>query len=407
MALLVPLAGIAVATHGPRTLDLNPESSQAALRSRVKFRASLEDLSGNPSPADTAVTVYFEVDGPGDPGTTGTADGKSFDSPDLRCTIGPGEGGCRKSYANSSGNIGKDTIWAWISDTDLDDEEGPNAKETQGKFAEPDGTDVIVATWFQGLPASASLDCNPEVSTVTVGSSKTLECVVENQGTPLNGWEIDAENLSPAVNDPDNSASGNKKADYNGSDPETHCITGDTAPGRCRMTIPSESPAEAGLARICFWVDEEGDESFHPEIDVEWDGALCDTEPVNAPEKDNRTDKVALYWKLRRTVSLRSSKSTVHRGREFGLSGVITRTSSAAVTPSTCLGSQRVLIRRDVLRDGHPDNYVLIRSLPTDAAGRYFTKVKGYRSANYKASVVPTNKCYKASSPRIVVQVTK
>src|SRR5215210_6040911 len=102
MALLVPHAGVAMGNHGPRSLDLNPENSMAALRSRVRFRATLEDASHNPLPADSAVTIYFEIDGPGDPGTTGTADGKSFDSPDLHCTIAPGEDGCRRSYANRS-----------------------------------------------------------------------------------------------------------------------------------------------------------------------------------------------------------------------------------------------------------------------------------------------------------------
>src|SRR5215210_6611807 len=102
ISLLVPHAGVAMANHGPRSLDLNPENSMAALRSRVRFRATLENASHNPFAADTAVTIYFEVDGPGDPGTTGTADGKSFDSPDLQCTIAPGEDGCRRSYANRS-----------------------------------------------------------------------------------------------------------------------------------------------------------------------------------------------------------------------------------------------------------------------------------------------------------------
>jgi hypothetical protein len=406
IALSVPLAGTAAANHGTRSLDLNPESSNAALRARVKLLATLEDEAGNPSPATGDVTIYFEVDGPGDPGAgTGVADGTSFGSPDLRCNIAAGEDRCRDSYANVSGNTGDDTIWAWISDTTPDDAEGLNAKYSGGLQLDPDGTDVVTATWFAGLPSSATLDCNPDVSTAVVGSSKTFECDVSSRGTPLNGWDIDAENLSPAVNDPDNSASGSKKADYDGTDPRTQCVTGDSAPGRCRMTIPSESPAQAGLAQICFWVDEEGDNSFHPEVDVEWDGALCDTEAVGAPERDNRTDKVALYWKLRRTISLSSSKSAVYRGRTFRLSGMITRTSSAVVTPSTCVAAQRVLIRRDVLRDGRPDHYELFRSLTTGAEGRYRTKVKAYKSANYRASVVPTYKCFMASSLRRTVRI--
>jgi len=392
----VPPAGVAVANHGARTLDLSPETSKAALRVRVRMRATLE-IDNKRSPVTAPVIIKFEVDGPGDP----TDDGKTFDTPDRQCTVKIGNDGCRKSYANPTSNTGDDTIWAWIEDTPPDETEGQSIGPSPGSQPEPDGTDAVTATWFEGLPGSATLDCNPEVSTTTVRSAKTFTCNLRNPGGQLAGWEIDAENLSPKVNDPDDSATGGKGedgADYGGNAPETPCVTDGS--GQCRMTIRSETPAQAGQARICFWVDEEGDNSFHPKVDVEWDGALCDTETVTAPEKNNRTDKVALSWKHRRTVSLRSSKSRIRRGQKFRLSGAIKRTSGAS---STCLASQRVLIRRNVLRDGNP-NYVAFRSLKTNGDGRYRTKLRGKRSADFKASAVPTRSCFGASSRTVRVK---
>ncbi|MFN2490424.1 MAG: hypothetical protein ABR529_11940 [Actinomycetota bacterium] len=267
----------------------------------------------------------------------------------------------------------------------------------------------MLATWFEGLPGSARLNCNPETSVREVGAAQSYLCTVldvrNDPGTPLDGWEIDAENMSPGVNDPDDSAKGST-ADYDGADATNGCVTGETSPGKCRMTIASESPAQAGLARICFWVDEENDASFHPEISVEWDGGLCDTENVDAPEKDNRTDLVALYWKLRRTISLSASRAKVRRGGTFKLSGVIKRTSTDAVAgPATCVAAQRVVIRRDVLRDGRPNEYSALKSVKSGRGGRYSAKVTARRSARYRATVAPTTRCFKAASPARRVRV--
>lgn len=402
VALFLPLAGSAVASHGNRYLDVNPETSKAALRARVQMSATLKDpATQQASQVNAQVTINFEVDGPGDP----SGDGPDFSTPDLTCNIKAGSSGCRKGYANIGGTTGDDTIWAWIGDTALDQTEGLNGKTMPGVQAEPDGTDLIGATWFAGLPATGSLNCNPDTSIVQAGSAKTFTCTVQDQSTNpatrLSGWEIDAENLSPSVNDPDNSSSGNKTADYDGADAGTACVTNGS--GQCAMTIPSETPGQAGLAHICFWVDEENDQSFHPPS-VEWDGGLCDTETAGAPENDNRTDVVALSWKLHRTISLKSSKSSVKRGKTFRLSGAIKRTTTGAAGPaSTCRGSQTVIVRRDVLRDGKRNVFSKLKSVKSGPQGRYHTMVTGRKSARYKTTLDPGSRCYKAaSSPKTV-----
>ncbi|CAN5537699.1 hypothetical protein BH24ACT26_BH24ACT26_09740 [soil metagenome] len=398
-SLLLPLGGVALAEQGPRSLDLNPETSHAALRSRVKLAATLEDpTTGKAAPVDADVTIYFEVAGPGDPGTGTGPDGRSFESPDLRCTVKAGTAHCRKSYANAGQATGRDTIWAWVDGTAIDDTEGQSIKTEQGSQIDPDGTDVVNATWFDGLPASASLDCNPDVSSAAAGSSKTYTCAVMDRRTPLDGWEVDAENLSPDINDPDDSATGSKSADYDGDNASTRCITGDTGAGQCRMTIAAEDARQVGTAHICFWVDEEGDNSFHPSVDVEWDGALCDTEAVNAPERDNKTDVVALSWKFRRSISLRSSQGVIARGKRFRLSG------SVSASASTCVASQTVVIRRNVLRDGSK-KYSRFKMVRTDQAGRYSVRVKARKSASYKASVGAGARCYAARSGARKVRV--
>ncbi|MFN2488530.1 MAG: hypothetical protein ABR529_02070 [Actinomycetota bacterium] len=398
--LLLPLGGVAVA-EDPPYLDLNPETSKAALRSPMRMAATLTDATGQPSPTNAAVIVNFEVDGPGDPGTGTGPDGVSFDSPDLRCTVAVGSATCRKSYQNLSGADGQDKVWAWIDGTTVDETEGQSVTTEPGSHLERDGTDVATPTWFAGLSETASLDCSPEASTVAASSSKTITCTVKDGGTPLDGWQIDAENLSPTVNDPDDSATGSKFADYNGGDAGSSCVTGDAGSGQCRMTIAPESPAQAGRARICFWVDEETDGSFHPDGRVEWDGTLCDTESVAASEADNRTDAVAISWKFRRSISLKSSKKSVARGKRFKLSGSITANSS------TCKQAQKVVIRRDVLNDGRPKKFSFFKSTTSGSLGAYSISVKARKGAKYQARLVTSSKCYAAGSGAKRVRVRR
>jgi hypothetical protein len=409
-ALVVPLGGVgrAHAGHTGPYLDVNPETSRAALRASVKMSAALTNATGVRVNAGSDVVVNFEVDGPGDPGTGTGPDGRSFDSPDFRCTIHAGEDHCRKSYANRNNNPGEDTVWAWIGTTPDDPDEGQSVRTEPGAHVDgkpsdapydpatgtgthqsPDATDVVSATWFDGLAGTATLDCTPEAATAAVGGSKTFTCAVRN-AIVASGWQIDAENLSPGVNDPDNSAAGTKGADY-----DSKCVTG--GDGRCTVTIPAERPAAAGRAVLCFWVDEEGDSSFHPGGRVEWDGSLCDQEAVGAPEGDNKTDLVGLTWRFARTISLRSSKRVVARGRSFVLTGSIASGAAA------CKRAQRVVVQRDAFNDGRTQ-YAAFRSTTTGARGGYSVTIQARVGARYRAVVAATSTCTAATSGSVTVR---
>ncbi|HEX2235100.1 MAG TPA: hypothetical protein VHK89_02390, partial [Actinomycetota bacterium] len=169
---------------------------------------------------------------------------------------------------------------------------------------------------------------------------------------------------------------------------------------------PSESPAALGTAQICLWVDEENDASYHPHVNVEHDGALCDQETAGGAENDNRTDVVSVTWKLRRSVSLVASKRSVARGGSVTLRGAVARTTTAAVQApaSTCVAGQTVLIKRDVLRDGNPA-FVDFKTVRTGPAGGYTTSFKVWSAARYKAVVRTTARCFGASSALKTVSV--
>src|SRR5918999_4081441 len=65
-ALVVPLGGVgrAHAGHTGPYLDVNPETSRAALRASVKMSAALTNATGVRVNAGSDVVVNFEVDGP-------------------------------------------------------------------------------------------------------------------------------------------------------------------------------------------------------------------------------------------------------------------------------------------------------------------------------------------------------
>jgi hypothetical protein len=383
-ALLVPLGASARADHVPTGpyLNLDPEMPRTATRDRVKMRALLMNAAGNAVAANVETVVNFEIEGPGDP--EGGTSSPSFDTPDRTCKIAIDKTHCRLSYANVDG-AGFDNVWAWIAGTTPDEAEArsidPAKGGNPGTHADPDTTDVATPEWFLGLAPNASLDCDPERSTVAAGRSKTFTCTVSNNG-PVGGWEIDGENLTPGVNNPD--APGSRTADYN-----TACVTGSN--GRCTVTIPAQSASQAGRAVICFWVDEEQDASFHPAGRWEWDASQCDSEAARAAEGGNHTDLVSLTWKHRRSVTIGSSRDAVARGQSFRLGGRITSTSAA------CAASQRVTVHRDVLNDGRVAFSVLRRTTST-SNGRYTVTVRARRAARYKVSVTATAKCLAAAS---------
>jgi hypothetical protein len=292
-ALVVPLAGLAVATHGTRTLDVTPETDDNTTGATHTLTATLS--AAPDAGAANSVEIDFEITGPGDVDA-----GDTPTSPDRTCTIQNPNVSCTVSY--SSAVAGNDTIRGWIdhdkdnATTEADLTEGQNEATTPGSKTEPDDTDVVTKTWFTGLPGTVRLDCNDasgndtETNPVTgPNSSETYTCTVVDIGsTPpgaaVSGQRIDGENLNGA-NDLDNSATAGT-ADFNDA-----CTT--AANGTCTLVITS-AESQAGSADICFWIDEDNDAAFDP-AGGESDGGGCG-EAVGATENDNKTDKVNKTW---------------------------------------------------------------------------------------------------------------
>jgi Bacterial Ig-like domain (group 1)/RTX calcium-binding nonapeptide repeat (4 copies) len=305
VALVLPMAGVALANHGTRTLQVTPETDDNPVSTTHTVTATLDAAVDATS---GTINIDFEVNGPGDPETP---DAYSPTSPDFSCDVTSGSS-CTISY--SSTVVGTDQIDGWIDHDknnatltgELDQAEGPDAGnpavdepsggvDAPGGIAEPDTTDVVTKTWVTALPSGTVLDCDDasgddtETNPVTgAGSRETYTCTVidtaPNPDVPVSGARIDAENLNGA-NDPDNSAAAGTP-DFNDA-----CTTGGN--GKCTITIaPTES--QAGPADICFWIDEDVDNMFDP-AGVESDGGDCE-EPVNAAENDDKTDTVIKTW---------------------------------------------------------------------------------------------------------------
>jgi hypothetical protein len=329
IVLVVPFAGVAVANHGTRTLQVTPETSNNPIGTTHTLTATLSSAADATS---GAIEVDFEISGPGD-----TDGGDTPSSPDKECMVAVGSATC--TVTSTSSVAGTDTIRGWIDHGDdaaveADTTEGADAgnptvdepaggTDVPGGTAEPDLTDVVLKTWSGA--AGAVLDCDDasgndtETNPVTgPSSSETYTCTVidsaPNPDVPVSGVRIDAENLNGA-NDPDDSAAAGTP-DFNDA-----CTTG--ANGTCTVTIAA-SESQAGPADICFWIDEDADNVFDP-AGVEIDGGECE-EAVGAPENDDKTDTVTKTWGglEPRNIDARPEEATNAPGTVHRVTAVVT-----------------------------------------------------------------------------------
>lgn len=345
--------------------------------------------------------------GPGDPNN----DGNSPDSPDLTCIItgidDPDTKSldesieCRVSYQGVVADPpAYDEVRGWIDHDPSDDiveadmGEGPDEKLEPGDIPEPDGTDVVLRKTYEALPAGAGLDCSPERATIPVsgaGSSHAVTCSLTSDGAPLAGWLIDGENLNGA-NDPDNDDGFAESIDY-----DDICTT--DAQGRCDFTIDPVDE-ETGSARLCFWVDEDDDSSFHRTPPR--DGSQC-VEGVDAPENNNQTDVIEVTWMeaptaASRALTLSASKQTVTFGRGFVLGGEVQSTDAA------CAGGVDVIIERTATGGGAFETF---ETATTSEDGSYRVPHSGDRTASYRALVGEAPGCEAATSEQTTVKVRK
>ncbi len=293
MAILGPLAGPALSSH--TTIDATPNSDTNPVGTSHSVTAT------TPGPG---VLVNFNIAaGPNsdDAEPLGTAS-------DFECTtdaVAPHQ--CVFSY-EGTGGAGTDQIRVW-SDEGADDD----------VFQEGEPTDLVTKTWVEQDPATARLDCTPESGTNPVGgpdSSHEITCTVtDSSAKPFLGAEVDFENETTNVNDPDDNATRTDSGLPPAGGPETSCSTSDEpdSDGTCSVTYDSEG--ETGTATIRAWVDEDGDNATD-----EADGS----EGIGQADSDG-TDVVSKSW-----VGSTVDASPETDSNPVGTEHTITATTSAA-----------------------------------------------------------------------------
>ena len=95
IALVAPMAGVAVANHGTRTLQLSPETDDNPVATTHTVTATLDAAADGTS---GTIEIDFEVNGPGDPDTP---DAYSPTSPDFTCNITSGNSSCSRVIRTS------------------------------------------------------------------------------------------------------------------------------------------------------------------------------------------------------------------------------------------------------------------------------------------------------------------
>jgi hypothetical protein len=264
IAILGPLVGPAGASH--TTIDASPNSDTNLVGTSHSVTAT------TPGPG---VFVNFNIEtGPNSDGAPplGTTS-------DFECTtdaVAPHQ--CAFSY-DGTGGAGMDEIRVW-SDEGTDDD----------VFQEGEPNELVTKTWVEQDPATATLDCSPESGENPVSgpdSSHEITCTVtDSSGEPFLGAEVDFENESPTVNDPDDNATRTDSGLPPAGGPERSCETPDEpdSNGTCSVTYPSQG--ETGTATIRAWIDEDGSNTTDESDGAEGAGQ----------SDDDGTDVVTKTW---------------------------------------------------------------------------------------------------------------
>jgi hypothetical protein len=385
-ALLVPVASAWGAAPAGANIEADPENETVPTGTKHRIVVALENGTVNPS---SPVNVVAEIDGPNDP----RADGSTPSSPDipLACSItgvnNPNTTGLNEETTcdfKYTGTVaGTDTIRIWFEGSSPDASEPANDPDL-------DQTDVLLARWFDPIALGSSLNCSPESSSNPVSgpqSGQPYLCTLQRpSGGPLAGQEIDGENLEGA-NDPEaTSADDAKSADY-----DSFCTT--NLKGQCRGTVPGLN--DPGRATICFWADE--DHNALAGGRTARNGAAC-SEPVNAPDLNNTTDKVVTQWRYGRSATLQASAQAVRAGGRVRLSGKVTSDAPG------CFAGVTITIKRDVL--GGARTFSPLKTIKSSDTGSFSTYIAARKSASYKATLGSTAVCSAAASPGRYVKVT-
>jgi hypothetical protein len=170
--------------------------------------------------------------------------------PDATCTTAatPTPGSCQISFHSST--EGEDTVRAWIEDgtfpigdeADTDEEQDEAVTPGDPAATEPDITDVVDVTWFDG-----TLNIEPEEGTFPLSTEVSFEATVLEEdpagpdpAVPLVA-NVDAEIETGSVN-----------ANKNATSVDMECDT--VATGKC--TLKYDASATPGVDNIRGWIDQ-------------------------------------------------------------------------------------------------------------------------------------------------------
>jgi hypothetical protein len=388
-----PVGGVALATHGTRTLGLRDDTRNTPIGKNRPIKAVLSTAPDS----GTSVNIDFEITGPSDPEAgPGHPNGvNSPQDPDLTCTI---ESGLVDDPATSETDESRTCTVGYKGDTpgtDLTrgwiDHDGSDAttEADMGEGHRPDdddNTDVVETLWFEGVAGTPSLDCGPEVVKAAVhGTRAVVECWLTSGGVGVAGALIDGENLGGA-NETGHAAT--VPADY-----DDVCTT--DADGRCAIAIPDHMSAEVGRANVCFWADEDSDSGYH--ASAPFDGSDCNESVQDGTANLNTADVVRLEWRHGRWFAWNAVTPPVY-GRRFSLSGRLSSPEAG------CRSGIAVTITR-TLSDGTRQ---VVGSATTDANGAFvLSRMRARRSARYTASVEESMTCNSEVSRSKTVMVRK
>jgi hypothetical protein len=264
IAILGPLGGLAGASHTTINADPNSDTNLVGTSHTVTATTSVPGVFVN-------FNVETGLNSDGDPPLGTTSDGE--------CTTdatAPHQ--CAFTY-DGTGGTGMDEIRVW-SDEGADND----------VFQEGEPNELVTKTWVEHDPATARLDCSPESGENPVtgdDSSHEITCTVtDSSGDPFLGAEVDFENETTDVNDPDDDAERAASGVIPMGGPDNSCMTSDEPAGDGACSVTYDSEGETGTATIRAWVDADGDDTTDESDEAE--GA-------NQTDSDG-TDVVTKTW---------------------------------------------------------------------------------------------------------------
>lgn len=184
-------------------LDCVPETGFALVGSTAAIECTVTSPVTDQGVQD--MTVVAEASGANDPDDSDSPQTQDFqmvnnEPVELSCETGP-SGRCTISHRGE--DAGETIYRAWIDDgvpeptapsgvdADVDQAEGRDEREVPGNRGEPDGTDVVSATWGRG-PTSVS--ASPKHAEAQIGECHEIMITARDEnGDPTAGIRIDVE----------------------------------------------------------------------------------------------------------------------------------------------------------------------------------------------------------------------